>query len=82
MSGQLWVPRVEDPHIKAKGLGKEGKLAQWNVTESKGNAPGFCLGEEATGTRQQTAVYPGRRQGALALPEEGGGTSVQKASAC
>lgn len=50
MSGQLWVPWVEDPHIKAKGLGKERKLAQeeWNVTETKVNAPGFCLGEEGT----------------------------------
>lgn len=48
MSGQSWVPWVGDPHIKAKGLGKKGKLAQeeWNVNEIKVNAPGFCLGEE------------------------------------
>ena len=45
MSVQLWVPWVVAPHLKVKGLGKDGKLAQeeWHLNEAKVNAPGFCL---------------------------------------
>lgn len=55
----MWV---EDPHIKAKGLGKEGKLVQeWNVTENKVKAPGFCPGEE--GHRGHGSRWQSTREG-------------------
>lgn len=42
------MPWGATPHLKVKGLGKDGKLAQeeWHMDEGKGNAPGFRLAEE------------------------------------